>query len=102
MTRFRQQLRAALCTTAVCAGFGPINIFVLFIYRTLWTATIYTSCLAWRMADVERTKKRWPGVIDAAFPDVFTSVPKCAIPPSKPGQLQEGQVKQFFEKVRIF
>ena len=43
-------------------------------------------------------EKRWPGLVDEAYPEVFTTIPKQP-DQLKPGQLPGDKVKQFFEKV---
>ena len=43
-------------------------------------------------------EKRWPGLVDEAYPEVFTTIPKRP-DELKPGQLPGDKVKQFFEKV---
>ena len=43
-------------------------------------------------------EQRWPGLVDDAYPEVFTTVPKQT-KKLKPGQLPEDKLKQFFEKV---
>ena len=43
-------------------------------------------------------KQRWPGLVDEAYPEVFTTIPKQT-DELKPGQLPGDKIKQFFEKV---
>jgi hypothetical protein len=48
-------------------------------------------------------EKRWPGMQDETFPDVFNI---NAMPPQptekKPGQLPEKMIRQFFEEVGVY
>ena len=48
-------------------------------------------------------KKRWPGEIDEAYPEVYNI---HAMPPQpkklKPGQLPEHMIRKYFEEVNIF
>lgn len=44
--------------------------------------------------------KRWPGYTEEAYPDIFTTIPpqpECL----KPGQVQEDDVRRFFNEVSI-
>ncbi len=45
-------------------------------------------------------EKKWPGLIDETFPEVFTTIPKQLMSKKqKPGQLSDTQIKDYFEKV---
>ena len=41
---------------------------------------------------------RWPAESDEAFPEIFTVMPEQPVQ-KKPGQLNQQQIRQFFEEV---
>lgn len=45
-------------------------------------------------------EKKWPGQTNEAHPEVFTTIPPQP-EQLKPGQFTPGQIKQFFEQVKL-